>query len=93
MQIKMEINQPDFYAIERADKENKERLMRNIVNPAERLTANDQIALQDINLPGPNIVPPLKLPPNINAIVDEITNNVLTKISQKTCMVFLHPKQ
>ena len=27
---------------------------------------------------------PLELPPNVNAIVDEITNNVLTKISQKT---------
>ena len=27
---------------------------------------------------------PLQLPPNINAVVEEITNNVLTKILRKT---------
>ena len=48
------------------------------------LTVNDQITLQDINLPEPNIVSPLQLAPNINAVVEEITNNVLTKILRKT---------
>ena len=48
------------------------------------MTVNDQIILQDINLPGPNNVLPLQLLPNVSAIIDEITNNVLTKISQKT---------
>ena len=48
------------------------------------MTVNDQITLQDINLPEPNIAPPLQLPPNVNAILDKIKNNVLTKISQKT---------
>ena len=59
-------------------------MLRNIVNPTEGLTVNDQITLQDINLPEPNIAPPLQLPPNVNAILDKIKNNVLTKISQKT---------
>ena len=80
----MEIDLPDLDAIERADRENKETLIRNIVNPTEGLTVNDQITLQDINLPEPNIVSPLQLPPNINAVVEEITNNVLTKILRKT---------
>ena len=84
IQTKMEIDQPDLDAKERADRENKERLVRNIVNPTEGLTVNDQITFQDINLPEANIMSPLELPPNVNAIVDEITNNVLTKISQKT---------
>ena len=48
------------------------------------MTVNDQIILQDINLPGPNNVLPLQLLPNVSAIIDEITNNVLTKTSQKT---------
>ena len=84
IQTKMEIDQPDLDAKERADRENKERLVRNIVNPTEGLTVNDQITFQDINLPEANIMSPVELPPNVNAIVDEITNNVLTKISQKT---------
>ena len=44
-------------------------------------------------MPEPNIAPPLQLPPNVNAIVDEITNNVLTKISQKTLPDLLAPKK
>ena len=48
------------------------------------MTVNDQIIVQDINLPGPNNVLPLQLSPNVSAIIDEITNNVLTKTSQKT---------
>ena len=48
------------------------------------MTVNDQIILQDINLPGPNNVLPLQLSPNVSAIIDEITNIVLTKTSQKT---------
>ena len=59
------------------------KLIRNIVKTTEGLTVNDQITLQDINLPEPNIALPLQLPPNVNVIVDEITNNVLTKISPK----------
>ena len=47
------------------------------------MTVNDQITLQDINLLEPNIALSLQLPPNVNVIVDEITNNVLTKISPK----------
>ena len=43
IQTKMEIDQPDLDAKERADRENKERLVRNIVNPTEGLTVNDQI--------------------------------------------------
>ena len=76
----MEIDQPDLDAIERADRENKERLIRNIANPTEGLTVNDQITLQEINLPEPNIASPLQLPSNLNAIVNKITSNVLTKI-------------
>ena len=48
------------------------------------MTVNDQIILQDINLPGPNNVLPLQLSPNVSAIIDEMKNNVLTKTSQKT---------
>ena len=33
----MEIDQPDLDAIERADRENEQRLIRNIVNPTEGL--------------------------------------------------------
>ena len=69
----MEIDQSDLDAIERADRENKERLIRNINNPAGGLAVDDQ----DINFPKPNIVPPLQLSPIANAVVDEITNNVL----------------
>ena len=57
------------------------------------MTVNDQITLQDINLPEPNIAPPLQLPPNISAIVDKITNNVLTKILQKTLPDFPEPEK
>ena len=46
----METDQPDLDTIERADRENKERLIRNIVNATEGLAINDHIALQDINL-------------------------------------------
>ena len=80
MQTKMEIDQRDLDAIERSVRENKERLIRNIVNPAEGFTVNEHMALQGINLPEPNIVAPLQLPPNADAIVNEITDNVLTKI-------------
>ena len=76
----MEIDQPDLDAIEGADRKNKERLIRNIINPIEGLTVNGQITLQEINLPEPNIASPLQLPPNLNAIVNKITSNVLTKI-------------
>ena len=76
----MEIDQPDLDAIEGADRKNKERLIRNIIIPTEGLTVNDQITLQEINLPEPNIASPLQLPPNLNAIVNKITSNVLTKI-------------
>ena len=76
----MEIDQPDLDAIEGADRKNKERLIRNIINPTEGLTVNDQMTLQEINLPEPNIASPLQLPPNLNAIVNKITSNVLTKI-------------
>ena len=61
----MEIDQPDLKTIERADRENKESLIRNIVNPTEGLTVNDQIAFQKINLSQPNIAPPLQLPANV----------------------------
>ena len=59
------------------------KLIRNIVKTTEGLTVNDQITLQDINLPEPNIALPLQLPPNVSVIVDEITNNALIKISPK----------
>ena len=52
----METDQPDLDTIERADRENNERLIRNIVNATEGLTVNNHIALQDINLPESNIV-------------------------------------
>ena len=77
IQTKMEIDQSDLDTKERADRENKERLIRNIVNPAGGLAVNDQITLQDIHFPKANIVPPLQLSPIANAVVDEITNNVL----------------
>ena len=93
IQTKVEIDQPDLDALERADRENKEGLIRNIVNPNEALTVNDQIKLQDISLPEPKIESSLQLSPNVNAIVDEITNNVLTKISQKHCLIYLNTKQ
>ena len=89
----MEIDQPDLDTIERADRENKEGLIRNIANPTEALTVNDQIKLQDISLPEPKIESPLQLSPNVNAIVDEITNNVLPKILQKHCLIYLNTKQ
>ena len=38
IQTKIEIDQPDLDAIEQGDREIKERLIRNIVNPAEGLT-------------------------------------------------------
>ena len=92
IQTEMEIDQPDLHAIERADRENKERLIRNIVNPTEGLTAHDQITLQDINLPELSITPPLQLRPNTNAVVDKIRNNVVTKISPKTLADLRGPK-
>ena len=59
-------------------------MIRSIVNPTEGSTVNDQITLQDINLPEPNIATPLQLLLNVTAITNKIANNVLTKISQKT---------
>ena len=35
IQTKIEIYQPDLDAIETADRENKERLIRNVVNPTD----------------------------------------------------------
>ena len=84
IQTKMEIDQPDLYAIERADRENKERLIRHIVNPTEDFTVNRRMTLQDLNLPESNSALPLQLPPNVNTIIDGITSNVLTEISRKT---------
>ena len=92
----MEIDQPDLDAIERADRKKIRRkikkLIRNIVNTTEGLTVNDQITLQDINFPEPNIALPLQLPPNVNVIVNEITNNVLTKISPKALLDLPEPE-
>ena len=68
-----EIDQTDLDAIERADRENREILIRNIVKPTEGLTVSDQISLQDIKFLKPNIALPLQLLPNVNVIVDEIT--------------------
>ena len=45
IQTKIEIEQTDLDAIERVDRENKERLIRDIVDPAVGLTVNDQITL------------------------------------------------
>ena len=59
-------------------------MIRSIVNPTEGSTVSDQITLQDINLPEPNIATPLQLLLNVTAITNKIANNVLTKISQKT---------
>ena len=73
IQTKTEIDQTDLDAIERADRENREILIRNIVKPTEGLTVSDQISLQDIKLLKPNITLPLQLLPNVNVIVDEIT--------------------
>ena len=56
------------------------------------MTVNDQITLQDINLLEPNIALYLQLPPNVNVIVDEITNNVLTKISPKALLDLPEPE-
>ena len=70
MQTKIENGQPDFEAIEMAETENKETLIRNIINPTEGLAVNDQATLHDINLPEPNIAPSLLLLPNLNVIVD-----------------------
>ena len=53
-----------------AETENKETLIRNIINPTEGLAVNDQATLHDINLPEPNIAPSLLLLPNLNVIVD-----------------------
>ena len=41
MQTKMEIDQRDLDAIERSVRENKERLIRNIVSPVEGFTVNN----------------------------------------------------
>ena len=67
-------------------------MIRNIVNPTEGSTVHDQITLQDINLPEPNIALPLQLLLNVTAIIDKIANNVLTKISQKTLPNLPEPK-
>ena len=67
-------------------------MIRNIVNPTEDSTVHDQITLQDINLPEPNIALPLQLLLNVTAIIDKIANNVLTKISQKTLPDLPEPK-
>ena len=67
-------------------------MIRNIVNPTEGSTVHDQITLQDINLPEPNIALPLQLLLNVTAIIDKIANNVLTKISQKTLLDLPEPK-
>ena len=37
----MEIDQPDLDAIERADRENEEMLIRNILNPTEGLAESN----------------------------------------------------
>ena len=67
-------------------------MIRNIVNPTEGSTVHDQITLQGINLPEPNIALPLQLLLNVTAIIDKIANNVLTKISQKTLPDLPEPK-
>ena len=67
-------------------------MIRNIVNPTEGSTVHDQITLQDINLPEPNIALPLQLLLNVTAIIDKIANNVLTKISQRTLPDLPEPK-
>ena len=67
-------------------------MIRNIVNPTEGSTVHDQITLQDINLPEPNIALPMQLLLNVTAIIDKIANNVLTKISQKTLPDLPEPK-
>ena len=58
--------------------------MRGIADQTESLTVNDHIALQDINLPEPTIAPPLQLPTKLNVLVDNITRNVMTRITQET---------
>ena len=81
---KVEIEQIDLDAIEKADRENKERLIRKIVDQTDDLTVNNHITSQDLNLPEWPTAPPLQLPPELNAIVEDITSNVMVKITQKS---------
>ena len=58
--------------------------MRGIADQTESLTVNGHIARQDINLPEPTIAPPLQLPTKLNVLVDNITRNGMTRITQET---------
>ena len=81
---KLEIEETNLDAIEKSDREDKERLIRKIVDPAEGLTVNDQLTSQDLNLLESLIASPLQLPPELNAIVEDITRNVMEKITQQS---------
>ena len=83
LQTKVEIEQTDLDAIEKADREDKERLIRKLVDPTDGLTVNDQITSQDLILPEPSIALPLQLPPELNAMVEDITSTVMGKITQE----------
>ena len=84
METKVEIEQTDLDAIEKADREDKERLIRKLVDPTDGLTVNDQITSQDLILPEPSIALPLQLPPELNAMVEDITSTVMGKITQES---------
>ena len=84
IKTKVEIEQIDVDAIEKADRENKKRLIRKIVDQTDDLTVNNQITSQDLNLPEWPIALPLQLPPELNAMVEDITSNVMGKITQKS---------
>ena len=84
MQTKFEVKQTDFDTIEKADREDKERLIRKIVNPTNGLTVNDQITSQDLNLPELSTALPLQLPLELNAMVEDIASNVMGKIRQQS---------
>ena len=45
---------------------------------------NNQITSQDLDLPEPSVTSPLQVPPELNAMVEDITSNVLGKMTQES---------
>ena len=45
---------------------------------------NNQITSQDLDLPEPSITPSLQLPPELNAMVEDMTSNVQGKMTQES---------
>ena len=70
-------NLEDLKMAKNIDEKEKKRLFKSIVHPNEDLLVDNQLGIDDWNLPDNNADTPFKLPTDMKFLVDDIIKNLL----------------